>query len=91
MSISSVNNYRDVLFQWQGQQLKNTGKGSSSQSGAITSLFGQASITSQIESMVELTKYAMDAMGVDKNGRVTFNQISKYSQKLQSEFPTFPD
>jgi hypothetical protein len=86
MSISSVNNYRDVLFQWQGQQLKNTGKGSSSQSGAITSLFGQASITSQIESMVELTKYAMDAMGVDKNGRVTFNQISKYSQKLQSEF-----
>ena len=86
MSISGVNNYRDVLFQWQGQQLKNTGKGSSSQSGAITSLFGQASITSQIESMVELTKYAMDAMGVDKNGRVTFNQISKYSQKLQSEF-----
>lgn len=86
MSISSVNNYRDVLFQWQGQQLKNTGKGSSSQSGAITSLFGQASITSQIESMVELTKYAMDAMGVDKNGRVTFSQISRYSQKLQSEF-----
>lgn len=86
MSVSNVGNYRDVLFQWQGQQLKNTGKGSSSKSDTITTLFGQSSITSQIASMVELTRYAMDAMGVDKNGRVTFNQISKYSQQLQSEF-----
>lgn len=86
MSVSSVGNYRDALFQWQGQQLKNTGKGSSSQSNSINSLFGQASMTSQIASMVELTKYAMNAMGVGSNDRVTFSQITKYSQQLQSEF-----
>lgn len=86
MAINSVNGYRDFLFQWQGQQLKSTGNSSSSQSSAINSLFGQNSMTNQIASMVELTRYAMDAMGVDSNARVTFSQITKYANQLQTQF-----
>lgn len=87
MAVSGVNNYRDVLFSWQGQQLKNTGNGSSSSSGSLNSLFNDSvSMTAQIASMVELTKYAMDNMGLGADSRVTFSQITKYREKLQSEF-----
>lgn len=88
MSISGINNYRDVLFQWQGQQLKSTGSETAKSSAAsgLSSLFGGASMTSKLSSMVELTKYAMDAMGLSANSRVTFSQISRYREQLQSEF-----
>lgn len=89
MAINGINNYRDTLYQWQAQQLKSTGNSSSStaSSTAINTLFGgSASMTSQISSMVELTKYAMDQMGVSSDARVTFSQITKYREQLQSEF-----
>ena len=88
MSISGISNYRDVLFQWQGQQLKSTGSETSKSAAAnsVSSLFSGASMTNQISSMVELTKYAMDAMGVSSNARVTFSQITRYREQLQSEF-----
>ncbi|WP_165077217.1 MULTISPECIES: hypothetical protein [unclassified Desulfovibrio] len=88
MSISGIGNYRDVLFQWQGQQLKSTGSetAKSSAANSVSSLFSGASMTNQISSMVELTKYAMDAMGVGSNSRVTFSQITRYREQLQSEF-----
>ena len=88
MSISGINNYNNVLFQWQGQQLKgSTSSGSkSSSSSSLESLFGNTSMTSQLSSMVELTKYAMDAMGLGSDSRVTFNQITKYREQLQTEF-----
>ncbi|MBD5417577.1 MAG: hypothetical protein HDR50_07960 [Desulfovibrio sp.] len=88
MSISGISNYRDVLFQWQGQQLKSTGSetAKSSAANSLSSLFSGSSMTSQISSMVELTKYAMDAMGVSSNSRVTFSQITRYREQLQSEF-----
>ena len=88
MSISGIGNYRDVLFQWQGQQLKSTGSetAKSSAASSLSSLFSGSSMTSQISSMVELTKYAMDAMGVSSNSRVTFSQITRYREQLQSEF-----
>ena len=38
--------------------------------------------------MVELTKYAMDAMGLESDSRVTFSQITKYREKLNTEFNT---
>lgn len=91
MSISGISNYRDVLFQWQGQQLKSTGSetAKSSASSSLSSLFGgSSSMTSQISSMVELTKYAMDAMGLASDSRVTFSQIAKYREQLQNEFST---
>ncbi|MBD5648065.1 MAG: hypothetical protein HDQ89_10840 [Desulfovibrio sp.] len=88
MSISGIGNYRDVLFQWQGQQLKSTGSetAKSSAANSLSSLFSGSSMTNQISSMVELTKYAMDAMGVSSNSRVTFSQITRYREQLQSEF-----
>ena len=90
MSISGINGYSDTLYKWQSQQLKNTGtssySSSSSSSSLASSLFSGSSMTSQISSMVELTKYAMNAMGVSENGRVTFSQITKYQNQLQSEF-----
>ena len=90
MSVSGISTYSSAMYQWQGQQLKNNGTASSSQSSASNSLnelFGSStSLTSQIASMVELTKYAMDAMGLDSNSRVTFSQISKYREQLETEF-----
>lgn len=89
MAVSGINSYRDTMYQWQAQQLKSTGSGSSSSSTALNTLFGgSASMTSQISSMVELTKYAMDAMGVSSDSRVTFSQITRYREQLQSEFNT---
>ena len=38
--------------------------------------------------MVELTKYAMDAMGLESGSRVTFSQITKYREQLNTEFNT---
>lgn len=77
------------MYQWQSQQLKNSGTSASTAatSTALNSLFGgTASMTSQISSMVELTKYAMDQMGLSSDSRVTFSQIGKYRELLQSEF-----
>lgn len=88
MSISGINDYNNVLFQWQGQQLREATSGGpkSSSSSSLESLFGNTSMTSQLSSMVELTKYAMDAMGLGSDSRVTFNQITKYREQLQTEF-----
>lgn len=89
MSVSGINNYRDALFKWQGQQLKNNGSGSaaSNASSDVSSLFNSNnSMISQISSMVELTKYAMDKMGLSSDSRVTFSQIAKYREQLESEF-----
>lgn len=89
MAISGINSYRDTVYQWQAQQLRSTGNSASntSSSSAINMLFGgSASMTSQISSMVELTKYAMEQMGLSSDSRVTFSQITKYREQLQSEF-----
>lgn len=89
MSVSGISNYNNMIFQWQNQHLKNTSAGSSKSSSAsgLSSLFGKnASMTSQLSSMVELTKYAMDAMGLASDSRVTFSQISKYREQLKNEF-----
>lgn len=89
MSISSVNSYSTAQLQWQGQQLKSTGTGSasSSSSNSLSTLFNSStSMTSQLSSMVELTKYAMESMGLSDNSRVTFSQITKYREQLLTGF-----
>lgn len=86
MTISSINNYKDVMYQWQAQQLKNTGA-STTTSNSVANIFGSStSMTTQLSSMIELTKYAMDAMGLSSDSRVTFSQITKYRSQLQSDF-----
>ncbi|MDD3685076.1 MAG: hypothetical protein PHW09_14530, partial [Desulfovibrio desulfuricans] len=91
-SISGVNSYTSALYQWQNQKLSASTSGSSSStsstSSTLSQLLNQSSVSSQLSSMVELTKYAMDAMGLDSNSRVTFNQITKYREQLNTEFNT---
>lgn len=89
MTISSVNSYGTAMLQWQGQQLKSTGTSSSSSgsSNSLSNLFGSTtSMSNQLSSMVELTKYAMESMGLSSNSRVTFSQITKYREQLLSSF-----
>lgn len=42
----------------------------------------------QISSMVALTRYAMEKMGISENGNVTFSQISRYRNELSQSFDT---
>lgn len=85
MAVSGVSNYKDAMYYWQSQQLKANGNSNSSNSAA--SILNQnTSMIQQVSSMIELTKYAMDAMGVGSDSRVTFNQITKYQNQLQNEF-----
>ncbi len=87
MAVTGINNYREALFQWQGQQLKSSAStAKSTQAGNLTNLFEGSSMSGQLSSMIELTKYAMDAMGLASDSRVTFSQISKYRGQLQEEF-----
>lgn len=86
MAVSGINVYNNALYQWKGQKLSSSGNSSSSTSSAASSLFNNASMENQVSSMVELTKYAMNAMGLSNDSRVTFSQITKYANQLQSEF-----
>lgn len=86
MAVSGINTYASSMYQWQNQKLTTSGSRQTQASSSLSSLFDGASMTDQISSMVELTKYAMDAMGVDSNSRVTFTQITKYRNQLEKEF-----
>lgn len=46
------------------------------------------SLTDQLSSLVKLTRYAMDAMGLDSNSRVTFSRLKEYCDKVEDEFST---
>ena len=93
-NVSGVNSYTSGLYQWQNQKLSTSTSGSSSSSGSKSSssslnqMLSGNSISSQLSSMVELTKYAMDAMGLESGSRVTFSQITKYRDQLNNEFNT---
>ena len=93
-SVSGISTYTSALYQWQNQKLStstsgssSSGSGSSSSSSSkLSQLLSGNSISSQLSSMVELTKYAMDSMGLESDSRVTFSQITKYREKLNTEF-----
>ncbi len=85
MSIASIGSSNTSLYayQWNNQQLQ--GSVGTSRSTVNASAYSFNGL-STISSMVELAKYAMDAMGVDSNERVTFSQIEKYKQELEDNF-----
>ena len=92
-SVSGINTYTSGMYQWQNQKLSTSTSGSSSSSSGSSSstlsqMLGGNNISSQLSSMVDLTKYAMDAMGLESDSRVTFSQITKYREKLNTEFNT---
>lgn len=85
MAVSSVgqSGYNSYIYQWRNQNLQNTGNTTAGSSSLNDYTYNGKSTVS---SMVELARYAMDAMGVDKNARVTFSQIQQYKSQLEEEF-----
>ena len=85
MAISGVNSsgYNSYIYQWQHQKLQNTGTTTNGGSSLGTYTYNGKSTVS---SMIELTKYAMDAMGVGSNARVTFSQVQQYKSQLEEGF-----
>ncbi len=83
MSISSISTSNSSLYsyQWNNQQLQ----GSTTSSSSNTSSYAFQG-TSTVSSMVELAMYAMESMGVASNERVTFSQIEKYKEELETTF-----
>lgn len=94
MSIYGVNTSASYAYQWQQQQLFSSTSGSSSQgsaasataSGAQSTTAGGGVDQSTLYSLVELARYAMDAMGVGANDRVTFNQIQAYKTEMEKKY-----
>lgn len=93
MAISGVSSgSASALYQWQNQRLNSSLSGTSgasaSKSRSSSALGSYGNLSDQLSSMVELTKYAMDAMGLSSDSRVTFGQIAKYREQLNTEFNT---
>ena len=85
MSISSLSVYSNSSrYQWQSTQ--NSSSSSSRTQNELSGLSPYTSMASQISGMVELVQYAMKAMGLSEDSRVTFSQISKYQQQVEKEF-----
>ncbi|MBQ9405414.1 MAG: hypothetical protein IJU37_01585 [Desulfovibrio sp.] len=95
MNISELGYSSSTLaYLWQNQGLQTTATSDTSSRSGLTSqtlrnAYGNSSdMSSKLSSMVELTKYVMDAMGLDSDARVTFNQINKYREQLTTAFNT---
>lgn len=88
MSISGLSVYANSSSRYQWQSSQNTGSSSSSSrtQNELSGLTSYTSMASQISGMVELVQYAMKAMGLSEDSRVTFSQISKYQQQIEKEF-----
>lgn len=88
MSISGLSVYANSSSRYQWQSTQNTGSSSSSNrtQNELSGLTSYTSMASQISGMVELVQYAMKAMGLSEDSRVTFSQISKYQQQIEKEF-----
>lgn len=88
MSISGLSIYAGTSqYQWQ-QGLSSSAASSASSSQNVLSTLGSSttSMASQISGMVELVQYAMKAMGLSEDSRVTFSQLAKYQQQLEKQF-----
>lgn len=86
MSISGLGLYTGSSYQWQALQ-SHSASGTGGGQNSLSSLNAyNADMTSQIAGMVELVQYAMQAMGLSEDSRVTFSQITKYQQQLEKQF-----
>lgn len=91
MSISGISTYSNAMYQWRNLQAKTSPGGTDGMSGNDSQgslLASSTSLSDQLSSLVELTRYAMDAMGLSNDSRVTFSQIDKYRQQLEDSFNT---
>lgn len=86
MSISGLGIYSSSQYQWQALQSNSASGASGNKNGSSSLSAYTTDMTSQIAGMVELVQYAMQAMGLSEDSRVTFSQISKYQQQLEKQF-----
>ncbi len=87
MSISGISSASLYAYQWNSQQLQGTVSNTNNASSKATNAYSYEG-SSTISSMVELAKYAMEAMGVSSNERVTFKQVEDYKKQLEESFST---
>lgn len=86
MSISGLSVYSNSSSRYQWQSTQNTSSSANRTQNELSGLTSYTSMASQISGMVELVQYAMKAMGLSEDSRVTFSQISKYQQQIEKEF-----
>lgn len=55
-------------------------------SSRISTGSGYQSLTEQLSGLVRLTRYAMDAMGLSSDSRVTFSRLKDYCNQVQENF-----
>lgn len=84
-NVSAYSN-RQLQFGTYGSNAAKTSNAMSSGNGNTTTKSSQESLTSQLGGLVSLTRYAMDAMGLDSNSKVTFTQLTKYQSQVEEEF-----
>lgn len=93
--MNSVSNAGTILstYSYAQGQLGSYGSNTARTSGAATSGNGNAtaqssqqSLTSQLGGLVSLTRYAMDAMGLASDSRVTFTHLTNYQAQVEEEF-----
>lgn len=70
--------YNSSLFQADSRR--------ASSATSASSLASAENIGSQLNSLVSLTRYAMDAMGLGSDSRVTFTQLTNYRSQLEEQF-----
>ncbi len=90
MSVTSISSSNASLYayQWNNQQLQGSVASNAANSSSKNTNAYSYEGTSTVSSMVQLAKFAMEAMGVSSNDRVTFKQIEDYKRTLEAEFST---
>ena len=83
MAISGINTYGPDSYQMQ-QLFAQEDKNAAASAAKTTAANYSAAQT--VSAVVELTRAAMEKMGVGKNERVSFGQINAYREQLEQEY-----
>ncbi len=92
MDISNINSYSNTkyllgqLWNSSTDSQANTLYNNKSTSSSSESTSGVKTLSEQISSLIRLTRYAMDSMGLSKDERVTFSQLEKYRESVEESF-----
>lgn len=89
--VTSANGYFSPYYSMKNQYGYASGNSATASAQPISTGNAQSpsdSLTSQLSGLVSLTRYAMDAMGLSKDSKVTFTQLNKYREQQEEEFNT---
>lgn len=88
-TISGTNNYLSSYYSLQNQYGYGPGSNATSAIQSTSTVATQSSsdsLSNQLGGLVSLTRYAMDAMGLSNDSKVTFTQLNKYREQQEEEF-----